>query len=377
MLNYLQYYLVAFLTLLIVPSIYLGGAWLWLGFVATNLVIILGDALLGNDTNAIEVRYPKLLELPLHFALPILGMVMLSLAWVSGEGSQDLLGIGAFLNSVVPYDVFAARESTTGLHYLGGVLSVGFLVAGFGTNVAHELTHRTHSRLSMITGRWLLSMSCNADFSIEHVYGHHVNVGTERDPATAKRGDNIYAFIVRSSWLGHLSAWELELRRLKNRGYHPASWHNQMLTGYAMSLCWLGLFVWAGGWLGAVFFLGQAFMAKSILEIVNFMEHYGMSRKEGERVMPHHSWNSNKRMSGMILFSLTRHSAHHENGALPFWELEAYAEDAPTLPWGYLSTIFICLVPPLWRWHIDASLRKWEAQYGGDLVTHGETSHGV
>lgn len=364
MFTYIQYYLIAVLALFAIPAIYMGGHWLWSGFILMNAVIILGDALLGEDTSERSVRYPKILEIPLHLALPILTCILVSFAWASGQGTADFLGIGKFLNPYLPMDLIAARANTSGFDYLGGVLSVGFLVAGFGTNVAHELTHRTHSRFSMITGRWLLSMSCNADFSIEHVYGHHVNVGTAIDPATAKRGDNVYSFIMSSTMLSHLSAWNLEARRLKNRGHHIASWHNQMLTGYAMSLCWMLVFALAGGVLGVVLFLGQAFLAKAILEIVNYMEHYGMYRHEGEPVMPHHSWNSNKRMSGMILFSLTRHSAHHENGALPFWELSAYEEDTPTLPMGYLSSIFICLVPFLWRKHIDPGLTQWDDQHG-------------
>ena len=371
MLNYIKYYLVALLSLWLIPSFFLGGYWLWSGFIIPSLVAVLGDALLGDEPSEEEVRYPKLLELPLYWALPILSLVLLSLAWISGSGTTDFLGMGAALNLVLPFDVFEARANNTFFTYLGAVFSAGFMLATYGTNVAHELTHRTHSPWAMIQGRWLFSMSCNADFAIEHVYGHHVNVGTQKDPATARRGENVYAFILRSTLMGHVSAWHLELKRLKNRGYSPWSWRNQMLTGYAMSLCWIALFAWAGGVPGLVLFFGVAIIAKSLLEIVNFMEHYGLSREEGEPVMPHHSWNSNKRMSGILLFSLTRHSAHHENGSVPFWELSAYEHQAPTLPLGYLSTVFVCLVPFLWRRHIEAELRAWEHPDGNELLENG------
>ncbi len=362
MYHYLKYFLTPTVTVATFAGVFLGGNFMWLGIGIFTLLLIGGDYLLGEDISKPDYKYPALLSLPLLIALPLLTATLAALAWASGAPGTDLLGIGALLERLFAYDFLAARSANTGLGYCGGLLSVAFVIAGYGTNVAHELTHQTQSRWKMILGRWLLSMSCNADFSIEHVYGHHVTVGTREDPATARRGESVYAFSLRSTVLGHLNAWRLELERLRKRGYGVFSRRNRMLTGYLMSLVWIGLFAHAGGMSGVGFFLAQAVVAKFLLEIVNYMEHYGLVRDPSDPVLPRHSWNTNKRMSGITLYTLTRHSAHHERGSLPFWKLDPYPE-APQMPQGYLTTIVICLIPPLWYRVMSARLDDWDAAY--------------
>ena len=135
-----------------------------------------------------------------------------------------------------------------------------------------------------------------------------------------------------------------------------------MITGYMMSAFWCAVFYYAGGAFGLILFLGQAAFAKFILEIVNYMEHYGLSRKPEHPVGPEHSWNTNQRMSSMVLFSLTRHSSHHEKPKVKFWDLDPY-DNAPQMPYGYLTTLVICLIPPLWYKIINPGLNEWEQKY--------------
>ena len=123
--------------------------------------------------------------------------------WVGGKSGNNVGG-------TEKYDFFTERNGNVWSDYVGALLGVGFIVAGYGTNVGHELTHRIKARIAMLEGRWLLSASCNADFSIEHVYGHHVTVGTDKDPATARRGENVYTFFIRSTIFGHISEWKHE-----------------------------------------------------------------------------------------------------------------------------------------------------------------------
>jgi alkane 1-monooxygenase len=361
--HYAKYFITPALAPFFFVGILLGGPWMWLGFTILATVVLGGDLFLGEDTSEPDYRHTWILEIPLFAALPLLGALLLTYAWSLGSGTQDFLYIGAALSAIFDYDFFAARAGNQWYHYLGGAISAGFLVAGYGTNVAHELCHRTRAPWSVRMSRWILSMSANADFSIEHVYGHHANVCTDKDPATARRGENVYGFFFRSTIMGHVSAWEIELKRLKRKKLPVWSWHNKMFTGYAMTLAWAVLFYAAAGWFGVGFFLVQALMAKFILEVVNYMEHYGMSRDAGTKIAPHHSWNTNKKMSGVILYSLTRHSAHHEKGSLPFWKLSAYP-DAPEMPQGYLTTLFLCLVPPVWKRVIDPRLAEWDRLYG-------------
>jgi alkane 1-monooxygenase len=325
--KYLRYYLTPLLTLVVTLGLYLGGAWMWLGLCVALVLLVGGDAVMGDDHSNPTYKYPLLLQLPMFFALPILSFMLFMLAR-SAEGAFELSA------------------------YLGGVLSTGLLVAGYGTNVAHELTHRIDNKLFLFIGRWILSMSGNADFSIEHVFGHHKYVATRLDPASARRGENVYSFALRSTIMGHVSAWKIELARLKKKSHATISIHNQMLTGYAMSITWVLLFYSLGGLFGVGLFVAQAAFAKFILEVVNYLEHYGLERRATEAVKPHHSWNSNKRVSMAILYSLVRHSAHHERASVKFWKLDAYPK-APELPFGYLTTILICLVPPLWYTVMD------------------------
>ena len=362
MTKYMKYYIVPFLSLSVLIGIFLGGHWMWLGLAVLFVVVIGGDAVLGEDASQPEYSHPWLIELPLHLALPLIIILLLSFAWTTGSVREDFLGIGKLLSGLFSYDFLAARDSNMWSDYVGAVLGVGFVVAGYGTNVGHELTHRIKDRVAMLEGRWLLSASCNADFAIEHVYGHHVTVGTDEDPATARKGENVYAFAIRSTVFGHISAWKHELKRLRKKAYSTVSLKNRMITGYFMSILWCAIFYTAGGAFGLILFLCQAAFAKFILEVVNYMEHYGLSRNEGQPVGPEHSWNTNHRMSSMVLFSLTRHSAHHEKPKVKFWELDAY-EDAPQMPYGYLTTLVICLIPPLWYRIITPGLNKWEQKY--------------
>ena len=360
--KYLKYYIVPLLSTSVFIGIYLGGHWMWLGFAVLFGVVIVGDAVLGEDNSQPEYSYPWLLEIPLHMALPIIILLLLTFAWTSGRTGEDFLGIGKLLSGLFSYDFLAARDGNMWSDYIGALLGVGLLVAGCGTNAAHELTHRIKDRKAMLEGRWLLSASCNADFAIEHVYGHHVTVGTIEDPASARKGENVYIFYIRSTVMGHISAWKHELKRLRKKEYSPVSMRNRMITGYMMSAFWCAVFYFSGGIFGLILFLGQAAFAKFILEVVNYMEHYGLSRKPEHPVGPEHSWNSTKTMSTMVLFSLTRHSAHHETPRVKFWRLDPYA-DAPQMPYGYLSTLVICLIPPIWYKIINPRLNEWEQQF--------------
>jgi alkane 1-monooxygenase len=239
---------------------------------------------------------------------------------------------------------------------------VGFAVGGYGINVSHELTHRVWHKFSWIWGRWILSLSLSTDFSQEHVYGHHLTVATPQDPATARRGETVYAFVPRSIWGSLVNAWRWEAARLSKKGYAVWGLRNQVLRGWGMSLAIGAFFYYAAGPLGLALFVAQAMWARTLLEVVNYMEHYGLVRVPAQRVQPRHSWNTNKLVSSLILFSLTRHSAHHEKGSVPFWRLNPYPE-APEMPFGYLTTIYVALLPPLWFAIMKPKLAHWDQNY--------------
>jgi alkane 1-monooxygenase len=258
-------------------------------------------------------------------------------------------------------DLFANRAATQPWHWIGGILSIGITFAALGTNVGHELTHRTTDRGAMFAGRWLLALTFDAEFAIEHVYGHHRRLATPADPATARRGEHFYRYLLRSVTGQSRSAFARQ--RLDTLGHGTWSLHNRYLRGWLMSAAIVAAFWLAAGPVGALVFVMSALAGRSVLEAVNYFEHYGLVRDPELPVEPRHSWNSNKRLSNAVLFNLARHSHHHAEGDAQFWQLRAYPE-APTLPYGYLTSMLLVFLLPGWyRNRMTPLLLEWDRRH--------------
>jgi alkane 1-monooxygenase len=186
-------------------------------------------------------------------------------------------------------------------------------------------------------------------------------VCTPADPATARRGEHPLAFAVRSTVQGNLSAARIEAERLGRKGLPPLSRHNRIITGQLMSLTLLAAAFALGGPWGAAAFIAAGVQGKLYLELVNYIEHYGLVRVPGARIEPRHAWNTYRRVSSALLYNLPRHSHHHMFATKPFWSLEA-EPDGPTYPHGYMTMILIALVPPLWRRTVDPLLDRWDRE---------------
>lgn len=361
MLKYLRFlgiYLFAAVTTL---GLLLGGAWMWLGVGFVYVVMTFGDELLGDDYSEPGYAHPTLLNSLLYLGVPVLAFMCFVMAWMAGSG--DLLGFGAWVQASFGLDLFAGRAATGPLAWLGGILSAGWSFAAVGTNLGHELTHRTTDRSAMFVGRWFLALTFDAEFSIEHVYGHHRRLATAQDPASARRGEQFYAFLVRSILGQTRSAWHLEAERLVKVGHPVFSWRNRMLRGWAMSLAIAALFFAAAGWTGLAVFVATAAYGRTILEAVNYFEHYGLIREVDQPVEPRHSWNTNRRLTNAVLFNLARHSHHHAEGDAQFWQLRAY-RDAPTLPYGYLTCmLFVYVVPTWYRNRMTPLVLDWDRRF--------------
>jgi NAD(P)H-flavin reductase/ferredoxin len=358
--DYLKFTLFHAVGLAAAAALVAGGAWITACLLAVLVFYIVGDAVCGNDTATPQYRHPGVLTAALWLALPLLALVVFAAVW--GASTGDPLGLGAWVASWSGHDVLAARDATSLLHRTSAVALTGLMIGMVGTIPAHELTHRTWDRVSMLIGRWLLAFSFDTVFAIEHVYGHHRYVSTTEDPATAPRGRNVYHHIVSSTIKGNLSAWKIETRSLRRRGLAVVSVHNAMLRGHLMSLGLVAL-AWAlGGAAAAGFFVLCALWGKALLEIVNYMEHYGMVRDPATPVQPRHSWNTTRRISSWSMFNLTRHSHHHAQGEVPFHELQPFP-DAPTMIGGYLTTLVMAMIPPLWHHLMAPRLRQWDREF--------------
>lgn len=348
-------FLVAFLNpSLILLGYYLGGLWNFSAFAFAYLLIPIADELVGKDRDNIGHDEIDEISDERFFNLILYALMYIQIA---------LIIWGAYI---------ASEFLLTPLEMLGFVLSVMTFTTG-GINVAHELGHkknkigRFHSKLTLMT-------VCYMHFYIEHNQGHHVNVATPNDPATSRKGQFFYTFWFQSVIGGWISAWNIEKRRLKRA--HLSLWnpiHNQMLQYIIFPLLFLTILVvvfsitsGAFAWLIPIFFFAQSFMAFSSLEAVNYIEHYGIQRKEVsegryERVNPLHSWNSNHLVSNWLLFQLQRHSDHHAYASRPYQVLRHF-DESPQLPFGYPVMILIALIPPLWFKIMDTRLETWQAQ---------------
>ena len=252
---------------------------------------------------------------------------------------------------------------------LGLAVTVGF-IGGIGINTAHELGHKKESH-----ERWLskiaLAQSGYGHFYIEHNRGHHVRVATPQDPASSRVGENFYQFWPRTVIGSLRSAWALERRRFARRNQHPFRLGNDVLNSWLMTIAlWAALLVWLGAGI-LPFLLIQAFVAITLLEAVNYLEHYGMlrqrvgapDRERYERVNPSHSWNSNNIATNVLLYHLQRHSDHHAKPTRRYQALRDY-EESPALPTGYAGMILLALVPWAWRRVMDPRVAR---HFDGDM----------
>jgi alkane 1-monooxygenase len=235
---------------------------------------------------------------------------------------------------------------------IGLSLAIGHACGAIGITVAHELGHKK-SWFERLLSKVLLVSVSYGHFYIEHNRGHHVRVATFDDPATSRRGESVYSFIPRAVIGSYIHAWLLEFARLKQFSYARLGWHNQMLWFTALPLAialTLGLVF--GPW-AAAFFIIHSVMAFSLLELVDYVEHYGLTRKQDasgkyEPVGPQHAWDSSAWLTNGILFNLQRHPDHHLNPTRRYQAL-ASTQQSPQLPTGYAGMVVLALVPPLWR----------------------------
>jgi alkane 1-monooxygenase len=337
-----------------------GGVWITLGLMGLVALFVLGDALLGDDLSTPRIDHPGWLTAQLWLALPLLLGIVFIATW--GVSPGDPLGFGKAVQAVTGYDALAAREGTAWFHRVSAVLLTGLMIGTIGTIVAHELVHRAWDPVSMLLGRWLLAFSFDTAFAIEHVHGHHRRVCTLADPATAPRGRSAWTHILVSTWQGQRSAWHIECARLRRHGHRMLSLHNGMITGGLMSATLLAAACAMGGGAAALFFVCAGLWGKALLEIVNYMEHYGLVRDPAGPVQPRHSWNTNRALSCWALFNLPRHAHHHARGSVPFHALQPMPE-APAMLGGYMTTLLVAMLPPLWHRWMTPRLLQWDAQH--------------
>lgn len=311
---------------------YLGG-WTYFPFIYVFGLIPLIELLLKPDPYNMEaaeealVRDDPFYDWLIYATLPVqLGI----LVW--------------FLHTIDT--TYLARYERVGL-----ILSTGIMCGTFGINVGHELGHRS-KRFEQILAKIALATSLYMHFFIEHNRGHHKRVATHEDPASARYGEPLFSFWVRSISFSFLSAWQLETGKLKKKKHPVISIQNEMIWYMVIQAAILSTIILVWSVSTMIAFAFTALVGILLLETVNYIEHYGLVRKQKEsgkyeRPLPHHSWNSNHIIGRLLLFELSRHSDHHYQASRKYQVLRHH-EDSPQMPTGYPGMIVLALVPPLW-----------------------------
>ena len=234
---------------------------------------------------------------------------------------------------------------------IGIILSASIVMATNGINVGHELGHR--KSIIARTCSKLLYLPCQyMHFYIEHNFGHHINVATPEDPATARYKQTVYSFWITSVIRTYISAWEIQLKLLKVSKRSFFSIKNDMVFYTFFQLAFLVFIYYNFGIFLTFLSIVMSVVSFLFLETINYVEHYGLLRKKEpsgryERVKPHHSWNSNHTIGRIVLYELTRHSDHHFKSSKKYQVLESL-DECPHLPHGYPTSILLSLIPPLW-----------------------------
>ena len=281
-----------------------------------------------------------------------------------------VLFIPLYLALVVQGTQLAVAHAGEPLVWLGLVLSVG-AISGAAINTAHELGHK-HPAWERWLARIALAPVAYGHFYVEHNRGHHRRVATFEDPASSRLGESFWAFLPRTVVGSLQSAWHLERARLAGRNLGVWHWRNECLQAWAMTVALFATLTALWGPWALGFLVLQAVYGFSLLEVVNYLEHYGLKRAtdpnspdgKPERCRPEHSWNSNHVASNVFLYHLQRHSDHHAHPARRYQALRHFAE-APQLPNGYAGMVLLAYVPGLWRRVMD---KRVLAHYGGDLT---------
>lgn len=358
--KYGRFFIGTWVVLLGIPMTLLGGVWPFAFLVGTIAALFISELMSGRYED--EPTYEQgWIFYPIQYFSQFVSIAMIILvAWYMGL-PDDLFGIGAAVTSLTGIDILARHAELSTAWTSVGVVGLGGLAGALASiAVGHELTHRTENPLAVFIGRLGEAFSLFTHFSIRHPYGHHNLVCTPADPATARRGENFYHFMVRSIIGQKKMTWDLEAERLQRMRQSPWSWKNKALRGWAMELAVVVFFIWAAGLYGLLGILGVTLVTHVALELANYIEHYGLVRVPTEPMQVRHAWNSNVTASYYVTVAISRHSHHHADASVEFWDLKAFRDEAPTTIYGYGVSFLIALIPPLWNELMAQKLLYWD-----------------
>jgi alkane 1-monooxygenase len=235
-------------------------------------------------------------------------------------------------------------------------LSTGINSGSSAIVVSHELIHQKN-KFSRFLGRWLLFTAGNMYFFVDHLRVHHKWVGTDKDHASAKKGENLYYFFLKSVFGQWKGAIQLETERLEKEGKANYLFNHYVYRQFILHGIFDTILVWYGGFFLLLVWIFHCVIANFLLEYVNYVQHYGLTRSENTRVTELHSWDSDCFVSRFLLVDLSRHADHHYYASKPYHTLINY-EKSPKMPSGYAGLFFIAAIPPLWFAMMDKRIPR-------------------
>ena len=254
----------------------------------------------------------------------------------------------------------------------------GIISGAVGIVFAHELMHQK-TRFERFLSDLLMGMALYGHFRTEHVLVHHRHVGTLKDAVTARYGENFYRFFIRVIPECFLSSWNTEKELLQKKNLPLWDFQNPFYIYVGLMLTFLLVAMQIGGIVGVICFIVQAFVAVLHLEVVNYIEHYGLVRQKldngkFEPTRPHHSWNANDHASNLLLINLQKHSDHHARPNKKYQHLQSYdADDAPQLPFGYPLMVLLSLIPQFWMKVMNPMVLEWRKRFYPELKEWSES----
>ena len=336
--NVLKYILAFISPLLTVVGILYGNIFAYFNVIFIFLIVSFLDFILPVNNNSFHsIRYTKIHDYLLYINIPILYYI-----------------VYAFLVNV-EFANFQAIEK------IGIILSLGITFSITGMAVAHELGHRKN-RVDIFLAHILQIPTLSMHFYLEHNRGHHKNVGTDLDPASAKKGVTIYEFLPNAIFGCYVNSWKLESQRLSKVKKKWFSFNNQMIINSITILLYLVSLCYVFSINTVILLLFSNVIGFIVIDAVNYVEHYGLRRNltpSGlfERIDDQHSWNSNKTFSRLILFEVPKHSNHHHNTNKKYPNL-SYSKETPSLPYGMTTMLLIAFIPNKWFSIMDRKLEE-------------------
>lgn len=319
-----------------------GGAFCVLTPVLAFVVTPLLDWFCGNKVQTLTDEAFEELEHSVWFKVPCYTFVPVQ------------IGLMLYALLMVMHQTFSFWE------WCGLALSMGIVTGAGGINISHELMHK-RSRVDQFLAHCLLLSVSYLHFYIEHRLGHHAKVATQEDPATAREGESLYAFLPRTVIGSYVSAWQCENKRTKKIKGIRRLLRNKMVGYFLLTLSVPVIITYLFNVNAALFFLVQSAVAITLLEIINYVEHYGLVRKKNnssyEQVSAMHAWNASHKISNLLLFKLMDHSYHHIHHRKPYQALRPIS-GAPELPYGYPLMLMLALFPPIWKRIMHPRLKK-------------------